>query len=176
MKQHSDTPIEHTTLIRVRYADTDKMGIVYYGKYFEYFEVARTEMLRASGLPYSEIEAAGYGLPVLDASARYLRSAKYDDVLRITARMEASVNARLAIDYTVHLDGTGELVAEGSTTLGFVLSSTGRPARPPKIYSDAIQTHIKNKPHPPTPFSLLGEGGNKSPFSQQGEGVGGEAA
>ena len=142
MKQHSNASIKHTTLLRVRYADTDKMGIVYYGKYFEYFEVARTEMLRACGLPYSEIEAAGYGLPVLNASARYLRSAKYDDLLRITARMDATVSARLAIDYHVYLDDTNELVAEGSTTLGFVLSSTGRPARPPKVYCEAIQAHI----------------------------------
>jgi acyl-CoA thioester hydrolase len=134
--------IEHTTLLRVRYADTDKMGIVYYGKYFEYFEVARTEMLRACGLPYSEIEKEGYGLPVLDASARYVRGAKYDDLLRITASMDASVTARLAIDYLVYLDTTNELVAEGSTTLGFVLSSTGRPARPPKVYHDALKAHI----------------------------------
>src|SRR5579871_4471281 len=91
--------IQHSTLIRVRYADTDQMGLVYYGKYFEYFEVARTEMLRAIGLPYAELEAAGFWLPVADASARYLRSAKYDDLLRIVARMPALVSPRLNISY-----------------------------------------------------------------------------
>ena len=139
--------IEFASLLRVRYADTDKMGIVYYGKYFEYFEVARTEMLRACGLPYSEIEAAGYGLPVLEASAKYIRSVKYDDLLRITARMHATVSTRLVIEYLVQLDETGDLVAKGSTTLVFVLSSTGRPARPPKIYTEILQTYIDKHIH-----------------------------
>ena len=139
--------IEFASLLRVRYADTDKMGIVYYGKYFEYFEVARTEMLRAYGLPYSEIEAAGYGLPVLEASARYLRGAKYDDLLRITARMRAVVSPKLAIEYLVQLDETGDLVAQGSTTLVFVLSSTGKPARPPKVYTEVLQTYIDRHIH-----------------------------
>src|SRR5437899_12972403 len=103
--------IEHVTHIRVRYADTDQMGIVYYGKYFEYFEVARTEMLRACGLPYAEIEAAGFWLPVSNASAKYLRSAKYDDLLRVTARMPATLSPRLEISYEVSNESTGELIA-----------------------------------------------------------------
>src|SRR5437762_2730532 len=121
-------PITHISKIRVRYADTDKMGVVYYGKYFEYFEVARTEFLRKCGLPYAEIEAAGYGLPVLDASAKYFRGAKYDDLLRITARMSCIPTPRLDIAYTVRLDSTGELLAEGATTLVFVSTATGKPS------------------------------------------------
>jgi acyl-CoA thioester hydrolase len=130
--------IEHITHIRVRYADTDQMGIVYYGKYFEYFEVARTELLRACGLPYKTIEAAGFGLPVTAASAKYIRSAKYDDLLRITARIPTSVGSRLEIDYLVNLNETGELIAEGSTTLVFVSHATGKPSRPPEIYREAL--------------------------------------
>jgi acyl-CoA thioester hydrolase len=140
LRHHPDSPlIEHTTMIRVRYADTDQMGMVYYGKYFEYFEVARTEMLRACGLPYAVIEAAGYWLPVSDASIRYLRSAKYDDLLRVLARMPASVSPRLEISYEVRLDSTGDLIAEGTTTLVMVSSATGKPIRPPQIYRDAIE-------------------------------------
>jgi acyl-CoA thioester hydrolase len=140
--QHPDIlTIEHTTMIRVRYADTDQMGMVYYGKYFEYFEVARTEMLRACGLPYAEIEAAGYWLPVSDASIGYLRSAKYDDLLRVVARMPATVSPRLEISYEVRLDSTGDLIAKGSTTLVMVSSATGKPTRPPQIYRDAIERH-----------------------------------
>ena len=135
--------IEHATHIRVRYADTDQMGLVYYGKYFEYFEVARTEMLRAFGLPYAEIERAGYGLPVRDASARYFRGATYDDLLRITARMKAEATTRLEISYTVHLDATNELVAEGATTLVFVSKATGRPTKPPEIYRQALEECTK---------------------------------
>jgi acyl-CoA thioester hydrolase len=137
--------IEHITTIRVRYADTDQMGMVYYGKYFEYFEVARTEMLRACGLPYAEIEAAGYWLPVADASIKYLRSAKYDDLLRVTAKMPASVSPRLEISYKVHLDATDELIAEGTTTLVMVASATGKPTRPPQMYRDAIEQHATSK-------------------------------
>jgi acyl-CoA thioester hydrolase len=130
--------IEHVTDIRVRYADTDQMGIVYYGKYFEYFEVARTELLRACGLPYKAIESAGYGLPVTEASAKYLRSARYDDLLSITARIPKSIGSRLEIDYSVNLENTGELIAEGRTILVFVLSATGKPSRPPEIYRKAL--------------------------------------
>jgi acyl-CoA thioester hydrolase len=135
--------IEHVSHIRVRYADTDKMGVVYYAKYFEYFEVARTEMLRACGLPYAEIESAGYGLPVLDASARYLKGAKYDDLLRVTATMEAKPSTRLEISYSVHQDSSEELVAEGATTLVFVSSATGKPSRPPAIYLQALNRYLE---------------------------------
>lgn len=142
MKDHtSNEYIEHVTHIRVRYADTDQMGMVYYAKYFEYFEVARTEMLRACGLPYAEIEAAGFWLPVSEASARYLRAAKYDDLLRVTARMPATISPRLAITYEARLDATDELIAEGATTLVFVSSATGKPTRPPQMYRDAIERH-----------------------------------
>jgi len=131
--------IEHVTHIRVRYADTDQMGIVYYGKYFEYFEVARTELLRACGLPYKTIESAGFGLPVTEANAKYIRGAKYDDLLRITARIPATVGSRLEIDYLVHLEETNELIAEGKTTLVFVSHTTGKPSRPPEIYREALK-------------------------------------
>ncbi len=138
MPEHNPRQLEHTTSIRVRYADTDQMGMVYYGKYFEYFEVARTELLRAFGLPYAEIESAGFWLPVSEASARYLRAAKYDDLLRIVARMPVTISPRLDITYEVRLDATDELIAEGATALVFVSSATGKPARPPQIYRDAL--------------------------------------
>lgn len=135
----TDSTFRYTAFLRVRYADTDKMGIVYYGKYFEYFEVARTEMLREMGLPYSEIEAAGYELPVLNASAKYLNGARYDDLLRIETEMPRVASPRLEIAYRVYRDASGELLATGDTTLGFILRSTGRPARPPKNYLDILE-------------------------------------
>jgi acyl-CoA thioester hydrolase len=139
---HLNQPcLEHATEIRVRYADTDQMGMVYYGKYLEYFEVARTELLRACGLPYAEIETAGFWLPVSDANIKYLRSARYDDLLRIIAKMPATISPRLAITYEVYLDATNELIAEGATTLVFVSSATGKPTRPPQFYRDAIERH-----------------------------------
>ena len=120
------------------------MGMVYYGKYFEYFEVARTEMLRAIGLPYAELETAGFWLPVADASAQYIRSAKYDDLLRVVARMPATVSPKLAISYEVRNDSTDELIAEGTSTLVFVSSSTGKPTRPPEMYRKVVESHLSH--------------------------------
>jgi acyl-CoA thioester hydrolase len=143
METSKPETIQHVTHLRVRYADTDQMGIVYYGKYFEYFEVARTEMLRACGLPYATIEAAGFRLPVADAKAKYLRGAKYDDLLRVTASMNNEPATRLEIRYDVHLEDTSELIAQGETTLVFVSSATGKPSRPPEIYVKALAQHSK---------------------------------
>jgi acyl-CoA thioester hydrolase len=134
---------EHVAELRVRYADTDKMGVVYYGKYFEYFEVARTDMLREFGLPYAELEASGVMLPVSEASAKYLKGAKYDDVLQITCRLPHRTSPKLEITYEVRHNG--ELLATGATTLVFVDAKTGRPVRPPKQYLDRVEHHLKHK-------------------------------
>ena len=130
--------LSHTTTLRVRYADTDKMGIVYYAKYLEYFEVARTEMLRAMGLPYHEIEKKGFELPVASASIKYYKGAGYDDELLITASMNPSNSPRVEIHYEVKKND-GELIVEGETTLVFVDAVTGKPARAPQFYLDAIK-------------------------------------
>lgn len=144
--------ITYTAKVRVRYADTDQMGVVYYGKYFEYFEVARTEMLRSIGLPYRTIEEQGFQLPVLEASARYYKGATYDDLLAIECTMDATVRPKLEISYRILLDGSQELLATGATTLAFIDATTGKPARPPMIYREAIerthteQTHAEYAP------------------------------
>jgi acyl-CoA thioester hydrolase len=77
---------------------------------------------------------------VLDASARYFSGAKYDDLLRVETRMPATVSPRLEISYNVYRDSTNELLATGETTLGFVSSSTGRPTRPPKRYTELLES------------------------------------
>src|SRR5882757_5376395 len=96
------------------------MGVVYYAKYLEYFEVARTEMLRSLGLPYREIEAKGFELPVAEASIKYYKGASYDDELLITASLTPKHSPRVEIHYEVRLNGSSELIAEGETTLVFV--------------------------------------------------------
>lgn len=136
---------EYVAELRVRYADTDKMGVVYYGKYFEYFEVARTEMLREYGLPYADLEASGVMLPVSDASAKYIKGAKYDDLLRITCRMPHRTSPKMEISYEVRRAQDNELLATGATTLVFVEASTGRPIRPPKMYLDRVEYHVKHR-------------------------------
>ncbi|MFI5263403.1 MAG: acyl-CoA thioesterase [Candidatus Kapaibacterium sp.] len=130
--------LTHTTTIRVRYADTDKMGIVYYGKYFEYFEVARTEMLRSLGLPYREIEAKGFELPVATASIKYYKGAVYDDELLITATLIPKHSPKVEIHYEVKRKADNEVIAEGETTLVFVDAVSAKPVKAPQFYLDVI--------------------------------------
>ena len=128
----------HTTTLRVRYADTDQMGVVYYAKYLEYFEVARTDMLRAFGLPYSEIEERGYILPVSTASVKYYVGAKYDDELAITASFTPTSSPKIDITYIISRKSDGAMIADGTTTLVFVDRQTNKPTRAPQFYMDVI--------------------------------------
>lgn len=130
--------LSHATTLRVRYADTDQMGVVYYAKYLEYFEVARTEFLRIHGLPYRALEESGYMLPVADATIKYFKGATYDDELIITASLEPEYSPRLRITYSVRRQGDDALIVEGATMLVFTDKTTGKPVRPPKSYLDAV--------------------------------------
>jgi len=128
----------HTTTIRVRYAETDKMQFVYNGKYLEYFEVGRTELLRDAGLAYSTIEEEGFQLPLIETGIKFKLPAVYDDLLDIEARVEELYSAKVHIKYRVTRNGTGELIAEGFTTHMFINSETKKPTRPPKVYIDSL--------------------------------------
>ncbi len=129
------------TLVRVRYADTDQMRFAYYGKYFEYFEQGRSDLLRLIGLPYPEIEREGYFLPVIESHANYLKSARYDDELLVKTIFTELPQARLRIEYKVFNTSTSELVATGHTIHSFLLASTGKPARAPEFFLDAVKKY-----------------------------------
>jgi acyl-CoA thioester hydrolase len=121
----------HVSHVRVRYAETDQMGVAYYANYLVWFEVARTDWLRAAGLTYRELEAEGLFLPVIEARCEYRSPARYDDALavRATARLVSPV--RLAFDYDI--SGPGGGVARGQT-VHVLLDGRGRPVRvPPRI-------------------------------------------
>jgi acyl-CoA thioester hydrolase len=126
------------TEIRVRYADTDQMKMVYYAKYFEYFEQGRSDLLRDIGLPYPEIERMGYYLPVIEASAHYLRPARYDELLIVRTMLREIPQARVRITYEVRGAGSRELLAEGFTVHTFVAAATGKPARAPERFMELI--------------------------------------
>jgi acyl-CoA thioester hydrolase len=127
----SDLAAPFDATVRVRYEETDRMGIVYHGKFFEYFEVGRTEWLRARGFVYRELEARGTALVVAEARARYLAPARYDDVLTIRTRCEDLGRATIDFRYEVLRDG--ERLAEGETRLVSV-GPEGRPRRlPPEL-------------------------------------------
>ena len=123
-------PFTHETQIRVRYAETDQMGIVWHGNYLEYFEVARIEALRACGWAYRGLEEAGIMLPLVEAHLEYARPAKYDDLLTIKTMVREPATVRLRFEYEVRNEA-GELLTTGYTVLGFVDATTRRPCRPP---------------------------------------------
>lgn len=129
----------HKTEIRVRYADTDQMHIVYNGKYFEYFEVGRTEMLRDNGLPYSLIESNGYLLPVLETGARYLSPALYDDLLIVESSVNEKPEFRIHINYRIFRKGDNLAIAEGFTEHVFINKETRKPLRPPDFFNYAMK-------------------------------------
>jgi acyl-CoA thioester hydrolase len=135
------------TTIRVRYADTDQMKMAYYGKFFEYFEQGRSDLLREIGLPYPEIEQMGYYLPVAEAHAKYLKPARYDDALIVRVVLKDIPQVRVRIEYEVLHAGTKELLAEGYTIHSFISASTGKPVRAPdrflELVGEAFQKHRK---------------------------------
>ncbi len=117
--------------IRVIYGDTDQAGIVYYGNDLRFFEAARGAFLRERGRSYKEIEALGFTMPVMEAHARYLKPALYDDLLVVEARLEAVRGASMRFAYTVRRGD--ELLAEGWTEHA-CLGKHGRPTRlPPEV-------------------------------------------
>ena len=125
-------PFEHTIELRVRYVETDAMGIVWHANYLSYFEVARSEALRATGVvSYRALEEAGIMMPIVEIGVTYFSPARYDDVLRVTVRVTEPPRARIRFDYTVQ-NQDGAKVVEGFTALAFMDAKTRRPCRPPK--------------------------------------------
>ncbi len=136
--------IVHRHEIRVRYADTDKMQFVYNGKYLEYFEVGRTELLRSLGLPYSEVEKRGYQLPLVEANIKYKSAAFYDDLLIIESSYQLETTPIIQINYTIYRKETMEIIAEGFTKHIFIKEETKKAVRPPEFYIQAIQNAEEN--------------------------------
>jgi acyl-CoA thioester hydrolase len=121
----------HRFSVRVRYADTDQMGVAYYGHYLRWFEVGRAEMLRSLGWSYRDVEADGTLLPVVEARCRYLKPARYDDLIAIETGVAELGRATVLFGYRVIREGDEELLAVGSTEHCF-LDPGGRPMRPPE--------------------------------------------
>ena len=134
--------ISNVVQIRVRYADTDKMQFVYNGKYLEYFEVGRTELLRAHGLPYSVIEKEGFQLPLIEAGLKYKNPAYYDDLLNVEAVVRVLKSARVHIEYKILRDIDNTLIVEGFTSHMFINLNTKKPVKPPKIYLDTLSNYF----------------------------------
>jgi len=108
----------HEMEIRVRYAECDRMGYVHHSKYFEYFEMARTELLRANGVRYRDLEDRGVLFVVAKAECRFRRPAAYDDLVQVRVRTVRQTRARIDHEYQLYRDGV--LLCEAATTLACV--------------------------------------------------------
>jgi len=117
--------------VRVRYAETDAMGVAYYGNYFAWFEVGRCEWLRTQGWSYREMEAAGWLLPVIEAHCEYRQPSRYDDPREVRTRGHLLSAVRIRFDYEVVLRATGATAAEGHTVHA-ATDADGRPRRLPE--------------------------------------------
>lgn len=122
--------------LRVRYAETDQMGYVYYGNYATYYEVARAESIRSIGLSYKEIEEAGVIMPVLENNSKYIRPARYDDELTIKLRIPEKPGVKIRYEYDIYKADT--LIHKGFTVLVFVDKSSGKPCQMPKLLADVL--------------------------------------
>jgi acyl-CoA thioester hydrolase len=129
----------HDYTFRVQYYETDCMGVVHHSNYIRYFEMGRTEYIRAFGMSYAGIEAAGVLMPIIAAECRYLISARYDELLTIRTRISGKVTARIRFEYEI-VNESGQLVCTGATDLAFMDAATRRPCRPPAAIVELGET------------------------------------
>ncbi len=128
----------HELEVRVRYAETDQMGVVYHGNYAQYFEMGRVEWLRNLGLSYAFMEKNGVMLPVVSLTINYKRPARYDDLLRVRTIFKKQESVRIEFDYEIYNE-KGELLTTGNSVLVFVDMKTGRPVSPPDYVTEKLK-------------------------------------
>jgi acyl-CoA thioester hydrolase len=129
---------QSTCEIRVRYGETDQMRVAYYAHYLNWFEVGRSHLLRELGMSYRRIEREAMFLPVVEAHCRYLKPARYDDLLRVTTKVSKPKGARLLFEYEVHRAEDEQLLATGST-VHVAIDDRGKPKRLPEGLARLIQ-------------------------------------
>lgn len=137
--------ISTQTKIRVRYADTDQMKMVYHSKYFEYFEQGRSDLLREIGMPYPKIETMGYYLPVVEAHAKFIKPGKYDDLLTVRTMLNEIPQARIEIEYAITDEENQELLVAGYTIHAFVDAKTGKSTRAPDQFLRVVTSEFSTK-------------------------------
>ncbi len=128
----------HEYKMRTGYVETDQMGIIHHSNYIRYFEAARCDMMRAMGLSYGDVEKMGIMMPILDVSSHYIAPLYFDEDITIRISMYEVPRVKIHFHYDV-INSKGELVNQGTTTLGFMHSETRRPTRAPQWYLDLLQ-------------------------------------
>lgn len=134
----------HKSKIRIRYAETDQMGYVYYGNYATFYEVARVEALRSLNFSYNELEKSGIMLPVLELQIKYIKPAFYDDEIVIETTISEMPKARIKFEYKTY-NQIGDLLNFGNTTLVFVDIKTKKPTQAPKDLLEKLAKFIDSK-------------------------------
>src|SRR5690606_38074518 len=115
----------HETHIRVRYSETDQMSYMYYGNYAAFYEVGRVEMLRSLGLSYRSFEEQGIMMPVLELQSKFIKPARYDDLITVRTILKDLPGARIHFDYELYNEG-GQLINTGNTRLVFIDMGSNR--------------------------------------------------
>ncbi|KUO97069.1 acyl-CoA thioesterase [Ferroacidibacillus organovorans] len=131
------------TTVRVRYAETDQMGVAWHGNYIAWFEAGRTDWIRATGHSYRQLEEEGVLLPVLRVEAEYLKATRYDDVLMIETKLAGYDGVRVSFDYVVR-DADGQCMAKGMTEHAFV-SKSMKPMRLPRHRPDLHEVFLRGR-------------------------------
>jgi acyl-CoA thioester hydrolase len=128
---------EYEFSVRVRYAETDQMGVVYHGNYAQYFEMGRVEWLRNLGISYKWMEENGVMLPVVSLQMNYKKPARYDDLLRVKTILKSQTSVKIEFDYEIYNE-QNDLLTTGYSMLVFVDMKTGRPIVPPSYVTEKI--------------------------------------
>jgi len=136
--------LTNITSYRVIYGDTDQMGVVYYANYLRWFERGRSEFLRQIGLPYAQIEAAGYHFPVAEVTCRYAQSARYDDVIEIATTLNELSRVSFLFEYKISRQEDHIILATGSTKHACI-DHQGQVKRIPKMLLDAVAVATQKK-------------------------------
>ena len=121
----------HEIKVRVRYSETDQMGVVYHGNYAQYLELGRVEWLRNLGISYRSMEDNGIMLPVISLSLNFKKSARYDDLLSIKTILSKTPSVRIEFYYEIHNEKS-EIITTGNTVLAFLNKQTGKPIKCPE--------------------------------------------
>lgn len=134
----------HVTELRVRYSETDQMGVVYHAEYLVWCEVGRTDFIRALGLPYAELEHRGTALAVAEASIRYLAPARYDDLIRVETRLSDVRSRAITFEYEIRNAETGSRLATARTLL-VSLDASGKPVPLPADVRSLMERSASRK-------------------------------
>jgi acyl-CoA thioester hydrolase len=128
---------EHEFNVRVRYSETDQMGVVYHGNYAQYFEMGRVEWLRNLGISYKWMEENGVMLPVVSLNINYKKPARYDDLLTVKTIFKSQTSVKIEFDYEIYNEKM-ELLTIASSMLVFVDMKTSRPTVPPEYVKEKL--------------------------------------